>query len=225
MPNVQALPRGRIGREVLALLMGAPGQQLHTREIARRVSADAHPVQRALEQLLQAGILESRRLGNLRLWSVNERSQLVPAVRELLRRTAGVAERLRVVLSEIRGIHLAFLFGSYAAGEDRPGSDIDLFVVGTPDWDQLSRALAATGDAVAREINPVVWRLDELERPTPMQQRFLSRLLRRPRIWILGDDDELERIRAGVGTAVVRGEARPPRGHRRRERAKAARSR
>jgi predicted nucleotidyltransferase len=225
MPNVDALPRGRIAREVLALLMSAPGQQLHTREIARRVGADAHPVQRALEQLLQAGVVESRRLGNLRLWSVNERSELVPAMRDVLRRTAGVAERLRVVLSGIRGIYLAFLFGSYASGEDRPGSDIDLFVVGTPDWDQLSRALAATGDAVAREINPVVWRLDELERPTPTQRRFLSRLLHRPRIWILGDDDELERTRAPVGTPLVRSEARAPRGRGRRERTKAARSR
>jgi predicted nucleotidyltransferase len=125
----------------------------------------------------------------------------------------------------MRGIHLAFLFGSYASGADRPGSDIDLFIVGTPDWDRLSRALAATGEAVAREINPVVWSLDELERPTSTQRRFLSHLLRRPRIWILGDDDELERTRTAVGTPVVRSEARAPRGHGPRERAKAARSR
>lgn len=221
----QVLLRGKIAREALALLMSTPGQQLHTREIARRVDADAHPVQRALEQLLQAGLLESRRLGNLRLWSVNERSALVPAVRDVLRRTAGVAERLRSVLSEMGAVQLAFLFGSYASGKDELGSDIDLFIVGAPDRDELSRALAALAGEVGREINPVVWTVEELERPTPTQRRFLGGLLRRPRIWIVGDDDELERSRSAVGTAVGRGEARAARGRGRRGRAKAAGSR
>lgn len=219
---MDVLPRGRIAREALALLTASPGQDLHTREIARRITADAHPVQRALEHLLEAGVVESRRLGNLRLWSVNDQSPLVPAVRELLRRTAGVAERLRTTLPAIRGIQLAFLFGSYASGQDKAGSDIDLFIAGAPDWKELSRVLLATGDAAAREINPVVWSLDELERPTPTQRRFLGGLLRRPRIWIVGDDDELERARGAVGTTMGGGEARTTSGRRRRGRTKAA---
>lgn len=223
--SVEPLPRGRISREALALLLSSPGQQLHTREIARRVGADAHPVQRALEQLLAAGLVESRRLGNLRLWSINDRSALVPAVRDVLRRTTGVAERLRSVLSRARGVQLAFLFGSYASGEDKSGSDIDLFIVGSPDWDELSRAVDAAGAAVAREINPVVWTLDELERPTASQRRFLSGLLRRPRIWLVGDDDELERSRSAMGAAVVRGQARAARGRRRDRRAETSRAR
>lgn len=225
MIAAEALPRGRIAREALALLMASPGQELHTREIARRVSADAHPVQRALEQLLQAGILESRRLGNLRLWSVNGRNPLVPAVRDILRSTAGVAAELRKVLSKTTRIQLAFIFGSYASGKDEPGSDIDLFVVGAPDWTALSRALGAAGSTVGREINPVVWSLDELERPTPTQRRFLDRLLRRPRIWLIGDDDELERSRTAVGAAVVPGKARAARRQGRRRGRAATRAR
>ena len=219
------LLRGKIARAVLALLMSTPGQQLHTREIARRVTADAHPVQRALEQLLEAGVVESRRLGNLRLWSVDKLSPLVPALRDVLRRTSGTAEHLRVALSQMRAVHLAFLFGSYASGKDALGSDIDLFIVGAPDWDELSRALAAEAGEVGRELNPVVWTLDELGRPTPTQRRFLDGLMRRPRIWILGDDDEPERLRSAMGTAMGRGEARATRTGRRGERTKAARAR
>jgi len=219
------LLRGKIARDVLALLMSTPGQQLHTREIARRVSADAHPVQRALEQMLQAGVVESRRLGNLRLWSVAERSPLVPAIRDVLRRTSGIAERLRDELSRMHHVYLAFLFGSYPSGKDKLGSDIDLFIVGAPDWDELSRTLAALAGEVGRQINPVVWTLDELERPTPTQQRFLGGLQRRPRIWIVGDDDELERLRSAVGAAVGRAQARAARAPRRGGRAKAARAR
>lgn len=219
------LLRGKIARDVLALLLSTPGQQLHTREIARRVDADAHPVQRALEQLLQAGLVESRRLGNLRLWAIDERSALVPAVRDVVRRTAGVAQRLQSVLSNMRGVQLAFLFGSYASGKDELGSDIDLFIVGAPDWDKLSRALATAAGEVGREINPVVWTIDDLARPTPTQQRFLRGLLRRPRIWIVGDDDELERSRSVVRATVVRSRARATRARGLGGRTKAARAR
>lgn len=220
-----ALLGGKIARGVLALLLSTPGQQLHTREIARRVKADAHPVQRALEQMLQAGVVESRRLGNLRLWSVAERSPLVPGLRDVLRRTSGVAERLRSELSRMRDVRLAFLYGSYASGTDDLESDIDLFILGSPKWDALSRSLSTIGAEVGREINPVVWTLDELERPTTAQRRFLAGLLRRPRIWIVGDDDELERLGSAVGTAVGGGEARAPRRHGRGGRATTARSR
>ncbi len=203
------LPAGRIGRDVLALLMAAPGQELHTREIARRVSADAHPVQRALEQMVTAGLVQSRRLGNLRLWSVRD-SEVARSARGLIRRTAGLAEALRDALSSMRGIHLAFLFGSYASGRDRLGSDIDLFIVGSPDWNELSREVAKQEGGVGREINPVVWTVDELERPVPKQQRFLDGLMHRPKIWLVGDDDELEQLRTALGRKVVRKSTRPP---------------
>src|SRR6266508_2313171 len=201
MPT-QLLPASRIGREALALLMATPGQELHTREIARRVNADAHPVQRALERMLSAGLVESRRLGNLRLWSVRE-SELAGPVRQIVRRTAGVAEALRVALSSMRGVHLSFLFGSYASGEDKLGSDIDLFIVGSPDWTELSREVTRHEGDLGREINAVVWTVDELQDPTPKQQRFLNGLMRKPKIWLVGDDDELERLRSALGRKMV----------------------
>lgn len=223
MPT-QLLPAGRIGREALALLIATPGQELHTREIARRVNADAHPVQRALERMLDAGLLESRRLGNLRLWSVRD-SELVGPARELIRRTAGVAGSLREALSSMKGVQLAFLFGSYASGQDTLGSDIDLFVVGSPDWTELSREVTKQESSLTREINVVVWSMDELGSPTPKQQRFLTGLLRKPRIWLVGDDDELERLRSTLGGKMVRKSSRPARARRPSSRAASARTR
>ncbi len=79
------------------------------------------------------------------------------------------------------------------------GSDIDLLVVGSPAWNELSRAIEEQQASLGREINPVVWTMDELETPTPKQQRFLSGLMRKPRIWLVGDDDELERLRSTLG--------------------------
>lgn len=207
--SFSVLGRGRIAQEVLGLLMSTPGQELHTREIARRVQADGHPVQRALEQLLNAGIVQSRRLGNLRLWSVVQESALAPSLRDLLMRTTGLASRLRRVLTEMRDIQLGFLFGSYASGQDQRGGDVDLFIVGAVDWTVLGKELASLGAELGREINPVVWASDELAQPSPRQARFLRNVLSKPRIWLIGDDSELERTRASVGTPMVRTPTRP----------------
>ncbi len=125
----------------------------------------------------------------------------------------------------MHSVHLAFLFGSYASGEDALGSDVDLFIVGSPDWKELSRALDTQQTLVGREINPVVWTMEELERPTPKQQRFLNGLMRKPRIWLVGDDDELERSRSTLGRKVVRKPARPKRAGRSGRCATAARAR
>ncbi len=205
------LGRGRIAANVVALLMGTPGQELHTREIARRVDADAHPVQRALEQLVDAGLVESRRLGNLRLWSVRRDSPLVPAVRDIVRRTSGVAERLRQRLMTMPDVQAAFLFGSYASGRDTLGSDIDLFIVGAVPWTALSKELRALAEELGREVNPVVWGAEEIARPTPKKAAFLRDVLAKDKIWLVGDDSELERIRYSVGTKVVRGASRSAR--------------
>jgi predicted nucleotidyltransferase len=199
-----AVPKSRIAREALALLAATPGQQLHTREIARRVDADAHPVQRALERMLDDGVVESRRLGNLRLWSLRE-TEVTRALRDVIRRTAGLARALRTELSSMRGVQVAFLFGSYAAGDDKPGSDVDLFVVGAPDWRVLSRELGKQSGELGREINPIVWSIEELERPTATQARFLRRLMRKPKIWLVGDADDFGRLRSPMGGTLGSG--------------------
>ncbi|OLC57309.1 MAG: hypothetical protein AUH85_03550 [Chloroflexi bacterium 13_1_40CM_4_68_4] len=200
--SAHVLGGGRISREVLALLANIPGRELHTRDIARRVGADAHPVQRALEQLVSADLVQSRRLGNLRLWSIRPESPLLPAARELLRQTSGAAEQLRKALAKMRGVHAAFLFGSYASGNDDLHSDIDLFIVGDADWKALSAVATRLASDLGREINSVVWTIEEFADPEPSQRRFLAKVLSGPRIWLLGDDDELERIRLAVGAPM-----------------------
>jgi predicted nucleotidyltransferase len=207
--------RGRIASDVLGLLTSTPGQELHTREIARRVKADAHPVQRALEQLVAAGLVQSRRLGNLRLWSVREESALMPAVRDIVRRTGGIAERLRRRLRAMHEVHLAFLFGSYASGRDVLGSDIDLFIVGTVEWEALSNELRTLSAELGREVNPIVWTVEELVKPTKKEATFLRDVLGKPKIWLMGDDSELERVRFEVGAKVGRSTSGQARARRR----------
>ena len=109
-----ALPRNETTAQILALLSGIAGNELHTNEIIRRVNGNPRAVQRALVNSEAGGLITSRRIGNLRLWRMDPTSPLYESMRELFGRTRGVPAKLASVLAKSRGVRVAFLFGSYA---------------------------------------------------------------------------------------------------------------
>lgn len=184
--------------KVLALLSSMPGQELHTNEIARRTGSLPNAAQRALTRSLEHGLLRSRRVGNLRMWSMDQTNPLYASIRETFARTYGVPARLAEVLKKHGRVKYAFLFGSYVTAQDDPTSDIDLFIVGEPDWVSLAGAVREAGHQLGREVNAVVWTEDDVDRPTGTQRSFLDTLTSSPMMWLLGDRSQFER-RARVG--------------------------
>src|SRR5437879_4643874 len=94
-PELSTLTRGKTTARVLALLTSTPGQSLHTREIIRRAGTTEHPTQRALSLLERQGLVESSRVGNLRMWTMSTKHPLYGTLRTLFARTVGIAEKLR----------------------------------------------------------------------------------------------------------------------------------
>src|SRR5215210_3180503 len=127
MPDIQR--SGTEGR-LLALLTTTPGQEFHTRDLVRRINGSPRPVQLALEKLLRQGLVESRRVGPLRMWRMDPANPVYPALRELYARTVGLVAQLRTILERETGISYAFVFGSYARGDDDVRSDVDVLIVG-----------------------------------------------------------------------------------------------
>ena len=187
----ELLGRSPTARRALDLLASAPGHEFHTREIARRVSADPHSAQLALDHLLQAGAVTSRRVGNLRLWSLDATSKRVESIRSLLRHESRVTGLLSEGLGRMSGVRVAVIFGSFASGEDKSGSDIDVLIIGEVDWDRLARLSETVTGHVRRDVNFVVWSDAELSDPKPGQRRLLNSIISRPRIVLKGSDDDL----------------------------------
>ena len=198
----ELLGRSATARRVLDLLVTAPGREIHTREIARRVEADPHSTQLALDHLLQAGAVISRRVGNLRMWSVNPESDRVAAIRGLVRRESRVAQLLSDSLTDMRGVRFGVIFGSFASGADDVSSDIDVLLVGDVNWDRLAKLRDAISDHVRREVNFVVWSEDELRQPKRGQRRLLESILNRPRIMVKGSENEFIASARGMAAEV-----------------------
>lgn len=206
----ELLGRSATARRVLDLLVSAPGHEIHTREIARRVDADPHSTQLALDHLLQAGAVTSRRVGNLRMWSVNPESDRVAAIRGLVRRESRVVQLLSDRLADMRAVRFGLIFGSFASGADDVASDIDVLLVGEVKWDRLAKLGDAISDHVRRDMNFVVWSEDELRQPKRGQRRLLESILSHPRILVKGSENEFI-ASAGRLAAEVRDRRYPDR--------------
>jgi len=194
MRATEDLRRGTIRGQVLALLSATPKSELHTREVVRRLSRSPRGVHVALEQLENEGLIRSRRLGRLRLWSVATGHPLYEPLRQILQRTLGIPARLSADLSKGGGLDVAFIFGSFVAGAQDAESDIDVFVLGKPDWRAIAKTTQALGREFGREINLIALTESEVSRALKDRSPFLETLRGDSKIWLIGDSDDFERI-------------------------------
>lgn len=198
----EVVGRSATAARLLALLTSTPGKEFHTRDLVRRVGGTERPVHLALEKLERRGLIQSRYLARLRLWRMEPKHPLYAPLRELYAKTVGIAARLREVLTAEPGIELAFIYGSYVGGQDDTTSDIDVFVLGKPDWERLSSLTRHLLDEFGREVNVVAWTERDLARALERGSGFFETIKEQPKMWILGDDDELQQRSRRLGSAV-----------------------
>jgi predicted nucleotidyltransferase len=91
------------------------------------------------------------------------------------------------------GIRHAFVFGSYARGEENPQSDIDLMVVGDVDIDLLDEKMAGLEKKLGRSINYLAFDNREFSRKRKKKDGFLMEVLKEKKIMLIGDERHLEK--------------------------------
>ena len=100
-------------------------------------------------------------------------------------------------MAGLRQVRLAFIYGSVAAGDERPGSDVDLLVVGTARPRAISDAIAGAEEQIGREVSTVVLTPREFRERVKGDDSFLSAVLEGPKIAVIGDEDEAVRLAGG----------------------------
>ena len=91
-------------------------------------------------------------------------------------------------------IALAFVFGSWAAGASDNLSDVDVMVIGDVTLRDLAPQLRAARQTLNREVNAVTMTATELGERARDGDHFVSAVLDRPMIFLIGGADELGRL-------------------------------
>jgi predicted nucleotidyltransferase len=211
--NPAALLFGRTRGRVLGLLLGHADEAYYLRQIARLTGAGPGAVQRELGQLTAAGLLQRTVRGRQVYFQANRGAPVFSELRSIFAKTTGLADILRQALAPVmdRGA-VAFVFGSAARGELRAGSDIDLLVVGDVDFATVVAALAPAQERLGRDVNPSVYPPAEFRDKIAQRHHFLTSVLREPRLFVIGGDDELVGLGAKrLGSAAPDKPSRDPR--------------
>ena len=180
---------------LLGVLLLQPEQTFHVRHLIRLVGRGQGAVQRELQRLTQAGLLLRTVQGGQVYYQANRHSAVFPELQGLLLKTVGLADVLRSALAPLAGkVQVAFVYGSLASGRFTASSDVDLLIAGDVSFREVVSALASAQETLGREVNPSVYAVDDLQRRGAEGNHFLLSVLREPKIFVLGGEDDLARL-------------------------------
>ncbi|MGL5830453.1 MAG: ArsR family transcriptional regulator [Angustibacter sp.] len=158
-PPLLPLLRSQSQAEVLCFILLNPDREWSLTQVAVHTGVSLPTTQREVARAELAGVLRSRKSGNIR-WVQAANSPLTEPLTELLLRAFGPAKVLAEALGDMAGVDAAMIYGSWAArylGQiGRSPADIDVLILGDPDRDELDDVATAATRRVGREVNPII---------------------------------------------------------------------
>lgn len=174
---------------VFQWLFGHPERSYHLSELRRLTLLGSASLQRELNRLVDAGLVHSERIGNLRCFQANAQSPVYGELVALTRKTLGIVPLLTETLRPIASrLTTAFIYGSVAKQTDTAQSDIDLMLVGEKlSLNEILTLLIPLEGQFGRKINPTCYTQSEYARRLAEPDSFVNRVLAQPTLPLIGD--------------------------------------
>lgn len=184
--------------EILSLFLLNPEDEFYQSDIARKTDKALMQVQRALKTLKEIGLISSAHSGRMIYYRIVKDHPAFEDLKNLFLKTIALGEGIRRSLLPFQNkVCLAFIFGSVASSNESAISDIDLFVIADLTLRELSKALAPLSRGLHRELNPVIFDKKEFQKRISTKDHFLIKVLSSPKIWIIGNDNDLKHLVKG----------------------------
>ena len=152
-------------------------------ELARELGVDRGTLTREADRLEQAGLIRSERLGRQRILHPDRDSLYYPELSTLLLKALGPASLIEPAVTELQGVERAFLIGSWAArylgDPGPPPGDVDVLLIGTPEWGAVARMARELTDTLGQEVNPTILSLEQWE---DAESGFVRQVRQEPRL-------------------------------------------
>jgi len=191
---LQKLFSSRVRVEILSVFLINPERELYVREVERLTGEDYKNVSMELRNLKEIGLLSSRNEGNLKYFSLNKEFVIYEELKSIFMKTKGAVGILRDAVSTKRHIDYAFIYGSFATGEERAESDIDVMIIGGIPLEEVLALIRGPEQKLSREINVSLYGLQEIRKRVKDRDPFIMEVLEGSTIMLAGDEDELRRV-------------------------------
>lgn len=189
--DISRIFKSKTRKELFKLYFTNPESEYYLRELERLLKIPVSMIRKELIRLEETGIFTSHRRGNLVYFRLNKAYPLFEELKSIVFKTVGVEGMLRQVIKSIKGVKLAFIYGSFAKNEERADSDIDLFVVGDINEDELLMKIKKAEEELKREINYTICPANEFNEKKRKKDYFILDLLENPKVFLIGDKNDL----------------------------------
>jgi len=173
--------------QVWAWVFGQPERRFHLSELLRLTGLGSASLQREIARLVDAGLLTSERVGNLRCFQANAQSPVFAEVVGLTRKALGAGPVMQAALAPLSAkLQGAWIFGSVAKGTDTASSDLDILLVGSDLTlaDVLELTVPAE-ERLGRRVSPTLYTPQEFNERLADPDSFVAQVMRGPLITLL----------------------------------------
>lgn len=174
--------RSKVVRKILDYYFINPTASHYINELAGILDLDPKNTHRKLEELEQAGLLQSEFRGKQRYFFINKKSPLLKEYQTILFHTAGWQQQLSQELKKLPGLKQAIIFGSVASGKMDEKSDIDLLLIGSHSVLAATKVIAKLQKTIGREINAVQMSSQEFSTKQRINNEFIMHILKNKKI-------------------------------------------
>lgn len=174
--------------QVLGWIFGHPEREFHFSELLRLTQLSSASLQRELNRLSESGIVNSKRLGNLRIFKANQKSPVYQELHSLVKKTLGIDHEISIALTPLhQHLEHALIYGSVAKNTDTASSDIDLMLVGKDlRLSKILDLLTPVESKIGRKINTTCYTPKEFESRRAERTSFVNKVLALPTIVVYG---------------------------------------
>ena len=181
--------------KILAATLTRPEKSWYLSELSTFLHTQPSSLQREVDALSKAGILEQSRDGRRVYLKPNALSPVFTDLKNLFAKTAGLVPVLQEALEDFgEHIKVALLYGSMARSQEGSESDVDLMVIGMVGLSEMVPTLKRAEVILGRPINPTVYSIEEFRRKALAHDHFLSTVLSGAKQFVKGSEHELEAI-------------------------------
>lgn len=179
---------------ILRIFFDNPDKSYYLRELARKIDKAPGVFQKDINKLVDQNILISQYRANSRFFSLNKKHSLYKELKSIFFKTVGAAGRLKDILTKVKNIRVAFIFGSFAKNKEDTFSDIDLMIIGSPRESVLISEILKIESQLEREINYHIFSMQDWKKGLKRKNAFLENILSQPKMFLIGKKNELSRI-------------------------------
>jgi len=179
--------KSKTRKALFRLYFTNPEKMYYLRELERILEIPVSMLRKELLSLEKSSIFISQKKGNLTYYFVNKSYPLFEEFKSIVSKTVGVEGTLKTHLEKIKGISAAFIYGSYAKKQDVALSDIDLFILGTPNETKLISTINRIEPRLKREINYNLYTKKDFQKKKSDHDPFIEEVIREAKIFLIGD--------------------------------------